>query len=65
MMELKIVVDDSGRTNVTGPIDNIVIAYGLLEIARDMIRDHHAKKVATIAAPSPDDMLALRRAGHQ
>lgn len=30
----------SGNINVNGPIDNKMLSYGMLECARDAIRDH-------------------------
>ena len=40
-IELKIVMDESGQINVSGPIDNKVLAYGLLEVAKDAIFQQH------------------------
>ncbi len=37
MVELRIVLDDHGRIAVTGPIENQLLCYGLLEMARDAI----------------------------
>jgi len=43
-LELKITIDDAGRTQVTGPIDQPIVAYGLLEVARDVIRVYNESK---------------------
>ena len=36
-IELRIIMDENGQINVSGPIDNKVLAYGLLECAKDAI----------------------------
>lgn len=39
-LELIIRVDDAGRLNVTGPLHDKVLCYGLLEAARDAVQEH-------------------------
>lgn len=41
---ITITMTADGRINVTGAITNKVMAYGLLEAAKDAIRDFHAKQ---------------------
>ena len=42
--QLAITMEDNGLVNITGSIDNKVLAYGLLETAKDMIQKHHVDK---------------------
>lgn len=47
MNEGQLVIDFGPHgVRVTGPMDNQVLCYGLLEIARDVVRAHAAKKAA-------------------
>ena len=39
-LEMLIVIKD-GKVRVEGPIDDKVAAYGMLEAARDAIKDYH------------------------
>lgn len=45
---------DNGQVDVSGPVENKVLCYGLLEVARDAIAEH-AKKAAEqrIVTPGP------------
>ena len=49
---LEIVMDDSGRMTVNGPIDNLALCYGLMEIAKDVLRERQAKKAASPIIPA-------------
>ena len=61
-IELKIILDDAGRVQVQGPIDQTMICYGLLEMARDALRAHaEARGKAAIVPPRLEDMAALGR----
>lgn len=51
-IELKIVVDEAGRCMVTGPIDNTLLCYGLLETAKDTIRHHQQSQAARLVQPA-------------
>lgn len=52
-MELVIKVDDdTGQASVTGPIDNLLVAYGLLEIGRDVIQKHNQQQASRIVQPA-------------
>lgn len=35
---LTITLDDAGQVQVNGPISNAVLSYGLLEVAKDLVR---------------------------
>jgi len=49
-MEMRILINDAGQVSVTGPIDNKLVCYGLLEVAKECIRDHH-EKAKTLVQP--------------
>lgn len=51
-MQLLITVTAQGAVNVKGPIDNKLIAYGLLELAKEAIADHHRRLAATSIIPA-------------
>lgn len=58
---------DGGKVQVLGPVlGDKVAAYGLLEIAKEMIRDHHAAQAAggkiEVAGPELAAILANRSA---
>ena len=50
--ELKISMDDAGNISVNGPIDNQLLSYGLLEVAKDVIKQHAAENARKIQ-PAP------------
>lgn len=55
--ELRIAVDDKGAVSVTGPIDQLLFCYGLLELAKDTIRRAaEEKRHAAIQQPAPSDL---------
>jgi hypothetical protein len=39
--ELKIEINERGDVSVIGPVQNKLVAYGMLELARDAIKDLH------------------------
>ncbi len=43
-VELKITMDDAGNVGVNGPIENLILVYGLLEIARQSVQKHQESK---------------------
>ena len=48
MIQLTITVQDDGRTRVDGPVDDKILCYGLLEAAKDAVRDHVAAKARRV-----------------
>ena len=42
--KLAITLSPNGQVSVTGPIDNAMLCYGLLEVAKDVVRTHVQKK---------------------
>ena len=45
-VKLQITLSPNGEVSVTGPIENAMLCYGLLEAAKDVIRNHVQKKAA-------------------
>lgn len=65
MIELKIVVGDDGRMQVSGPLDNPVQCYGLLEMAKDTIRAHMQSQANRTIVPANGATLQLLDRHHQ
>jgi hypothetical protein len=66
MIELTIQMDPSGNVSINGPIDNTILCYGLLEVARDLLKNHRDKKqqmTASIVAPTTSDIVRLHPNG--
>lgn len=38
--QLTIAIDDKGSVSVTGPLDQLMFCYGMLEMAKDTLRNH-------------------------
>jgi hypothetical protein len=57
--QLTITIEDDGRINVNGPINDKLLSYGMLECARDAIKDHAAKNQQRIQLV-PGDALPPR-----
>ena len=61
MIQLTITYDPTNRQiGVTGPIEDKTACYGILEAAKDAIREHHAKKQGLVVA-SPAMAAAIER----
>jgi len=52
MVELKIMMDDHGNCRVEGPIDNKMVCYGMLELAKEAIHIHHLKQAERLIQPA-------------
>ena len=46
--KLTITLSPNGGVSVTGPIDNAMLCYGLLEVAKDVVRTHVQKKAESL-----------------
>ncbi len=55
--QLAITMDDAGRINVNGPIENRVLCYGLLEAAKDAIKSHAEQSAQLITTLPPGTHL--------
>jgi len=42
MIELRIVLSDEGKLEITGPIQNKVVCLGILEVAKDVVKHYEA-----------------------
>ena len=58
--QLLITIDERG-CNVQGSIDNKLIAFGMLELAREAIQQHHAQKAAIVPATPAESLKILSR----
>ena len=47
--QLVITLSANGQIQITGPIENLVLTYGLLETAKDTIRRHAEQPPSPIA----------------
>lgn len=45
MIQLTITLDEkTGQLQVSGPIENRMLCYGMMDLAKDVIREQHAPK---------------------
>jgi hypothetical protein len=58
--QIVVAITDGGQVLVRGSIDDVVLAYGMLDAAKDAIRDHHQK-----AQGSPLLLPASARVGRK
>ena len=49
--KIEIVLMDTGQVSVSGAIENKLLAYGLLEAAREAVADFHKNQDKKIVAP--------------
>jgi hypothetical protein len=57
-IQLTITLDDNGAINVNGPIDNPLVCYGLLVMAKDAIAAHIANQARRVQ-PAPAHALSI------
>ena len=64
MDSLKLVIEmlPDGRVNVNGPIGNKTLCYGMLEAAKDAIRDYVAKNASPIVHAPAEALKGLNGA---
>ncbi len=60
-VELKITMDDAGNVGVNGPIENLILCYGLLEIGRQSIHRHHEQNAGKLIQTPPSGMFLPRK----
>lgn len=64
-IELKISINDAGQVAITGPIDNEMLVYYLLEKTRQAVATHHAQAAQRIVQPATALPFALPKGnGH-
>jgi len=51
--QIVIKLDDAGKLSVTGPLDQKILCYGLLEAARDIVRLHEAEPPRRVSIAEP------------
>lgn len=51
-VELKIMMDEAGNVGVSGPIENLILCYGLLEIGKQSIQKHHEANANRLVQPA-------------
>jgi hypothetical protein len=44
---------DNGTINVTGPIQNKLLCYGMLEVAKDVVRNHVERPGSNLVIAPP------------
>lgn len=60
MTELKIILDDNGNVKLEGPVDNKLLCYGLLEIAKDTISIYHQNAAQRIHSVTEKDLRFIQ-----
>lgn len=60
-MSIKIIIElgDDQKINISGPLENKVLCYGLLEMGKDLVRDYKAKMVITPSLVGPGVVTPL------
>ena len=43
-LELKIIMQDNGAVGMSGPMENMVLCLGLLEVGKVVLMKHHENK---------------------
>ena len=61
--QIVITLDAQGRCNVQGNIDNKLIAYGMLDLAKEAISEHHKRQGPGIVPASAADAARLVKVG--
>jgi hypothetical protein len=60
MVEIIIRLTDAGQIEIAGQIDNALFAYGMLEIARQVIAKHHADAASRLVQPATATPMNLQ-----
>lgn len=58
MATIQITVDEKAQVSVTGPMDNRLLFYGLLEVAKDICTEHHRKSERRVI-PATAEALSI------
>jgi hypothetical protein len=59
--ELVISMDETGNVSVNGPIENKIVCYGMLEVARQAVEKFEPKKKTIVPVSSNEFEAAKRR----
>jgi hypothetical protein len=57
--QITITVDDGGQMNVAGSLENKMIAYGMLEVAKEVVKHMHDENARRIQAATPDERARI------
>ena len=49
--KLTIILSPNGKVQVEGPVDQVMLCYGLLDVAKDVIRMHAQQKAESSIVP--------------
>lgn len=52
VVTLSIAINETGQLAITGPIENEMLCYYLLEKGRQVVQEHHATKAARLVQPA-------------
>lgn len=59
--QIILTLEDNGQLNLQGPIENSILCYGMLEVAKDILRDFQTKKRdSRIEVPQLELPIGLR-----
>lgn len=53
---LTITLQEDGNVQVSGPIDNKILTYGLLAIAQETVSEFHKDRQCRVTLASPDSI---------
>lgn len=56
---LEIILNDEGQVLVNGPIEDRLLCYGLLGVAKDSLKDHHDVRASLVKPASDLERVAL------
>lgn len=56
-MTLTITINAAGQPTVSGPIDNVIVAFGMLELAKVIIIKHQEAKERRVQIAPPEFSL--------
>ena len=57
MVKLEIILNDNGTLSMSGPIDNLYMCYGMMELAKDVLRERHKANQQKIQKVGPQELL--------
>lgn len=63
MIKLEIVLDDKGAVNVSGPLEDKILCFGLIELAKTVITTYKARENNIIKVPPGAKVVDLKQ-GH-
>lgn len=55
--QLAITLDEAGAVNINGPLENRLLCYGLMEMAKEALQKHAAESAKQVIAVPPGTQL--------